>query len=276
MFHRILPEKQITHPNAYSTFGTLISQEYFEQILSFLTIRGFQFVSISQLLESSESENQIALTFDDGYADNFQFAVPSLVKYGANATFYPVVQPCRDNSVLPLDIYYQCVDKLVNLSEKQRTEYISGAIKKHFYWAEPEEQLAIIKRHFQTTPTEFNVSYMDSQQLKKIAEKGFEIGSHGLTHSIFTADYMNEDKILLEYEKSKIWLESVTGIPVRSFCFPAGRYTGKMIVLAKQKEFTSVCLVKRSGNEIDILPSFERIFVKPNSFGELLLAINDK
>lgn len=45
MFHRVLPEKQITHPNAYSTFGTLISQEYFEIVLSCLTDNGFEFVS---------------------------------------------------------------------------------------------------------------------------------------------------------------------------------------------------------------------------------------
>ena len=49
MFHRVLPEKLITQPNAYTTFGTLISQEYFEMILSLLTDNNFQFVTISEI-----------------------------------------------------------------------------------------------------------------------------------------------------------------------------------------------------------------------------------
>lgn len=36
MLHRVLPEKLITQPNAYTTFGTLISLEYFEDVLLFL------------------------------------------------------------------------------------------------------------------------------------------------------------------------------------------------------------------------------------------------
>ena len=101
MFHRVLPEKQITQPNAYSTFGTLISQEYFEKVLSYITDKGFQFVTVSELTKRSNTDKLIALTFDDGYSDNFDFALPSLQRFKATATFFPVVNPCKDNSVLP-------------------------------------------------------------------------------------------------------------------------------------------------------------------------------
>jgi len=65
MFHRVLPEKQITQPNAYSTFGTLISQEYFEVVLSLLTDNDFQFVTISGITQHSDTDKLVALTFDD-------------------------------------------------------------------------------------------------------------------------------------------------------------------------------------------------------------------
>jgi peptidoglycan/xylan/chitin deacetylase (PgdA/CDA1 family) len=272
MFHRVLPEKHITQPNAYSTFGTLISQEYFENVLSLLTDNGFQFVTVSELTKQNKSDNLVALTFDDGYSDNYDFALPSLLKFNATATFFPLVNPCKDNTVLPLDLYYQCIDEM-NLSETERTEYISGTTKRNFYWAEPERQMNMLNSLFKSLPQKSRVSYISAEQIKKLSDKGFEIGSHGMTHSLLIADYMNEVKALNELQKSKQWLEAVTGKPVTAYCFPAGRYNSKMIELAKKVGYTSTCLVVRNENKKEVLPSYERIFVKPNSLDELKTAL---
>lgn len=272
MFHRVLPGKLITQPNAYSTFGTLISKEYFEVVLSLLTDNGFQFVTVSEITQHTDTDKLVALTFDDGYSDNFEFALPSLQKFKATATFFPVVNPCKDNSVLPLDIYYQCVDEM-HLSENERAEYITGTTKKNFYWVEPEMQLEMLNSLFNKLPQNSRVNYMSSEHLKKLSSSGFEIGSHGMTHSLLIAEYMDEEKAMNELQKSKQWLEAVTGLPVTSYCFPAGRYNAKMIELAKQVGYTSTCLVVRNENEKEILPSYERFFVKPNSLDELKRAL---
>lgn len=272
MFHRVLPEKQIEHPNAYFTYGTLISQEYFENILSCLIDNSFEFVTISELEKGNKTNKLIALTFDDGYLDNYEFALPSLLKFNATATFFPVVNPCKDNTVLPLDIYYQCIDEM-NLSEIERTEYITGTIKRNFYWAEPDKQINMLHSLFKSLPQKSRVSYMSAEQIKVISDKGFEIGSHGMTHSLLIADYMNREKALNELQESKQWLEAITGKPVTAYCFPAGRYNAKMIRLAKQVGYTSTCLVVRNENEKEVLPSYDRIFVKPNSLNELKIIL---
>lgn len=273
MFHRVLPDKLITQPNAYSTFGTLISQEYFENVLSCLTDNGFQFVTVSEIAKHNGTDKLVALTFDDGYSDNFKFALPSLQKFKATATFFPVVNPCKDNSVLPLDTYYQCVDE-AELSEEERTDFISGDTKKKFYWSEPEQQKEFLKTCFQKLPTKNRVSYLRTDQIKSLSDSGFEIGSHSVTHSLFTAEYMNESQINFELKQSKIYLEGITGKPINSFCFPSGYYNCKAIELAKANGYTSVCLIKKNQNEeMQALPSFERIFVKPNSISELLTAL---
>jgi len=273
MLHRILPEKLITKPNAYSTFGTLISQEYFEFFLSCLTDNGFQFVTVSEITQHNDTDKLVALTFDDGYSDNFEFALPSLQKFKATATFFPVVNPCKDNSVLPLDIYYQCVDEM-ELTEEKRKDFISGDTKKKFYWSEPEQQREFLKTSFQKLPTQNRVSYLRPDLIKYLANNGFEIGSHSVTHSLFTAKYMNESKINFELKQSKIYLEGITGKPVNSFCFPSGYHNSKAIELAKDNGYTSVCLINKNQNEeVQALPSFERIFVKPNSIDELLTAL---
>jgi peptidoglycan/xylan/chitin deacetylase (PgdA/CDA1 family) len=272
MFHRVLPEKQIIQPNAYSSFGTLISQEYFENILACLVDTGFKFVKISELTQHHSTDKYVALTFDDGYSDNFEFAFPSLQKFKATATFFPVVNPCKVNSVLPLDIYYQCVDEM-NLKEDERAEYITGETKKNFYWTEPEKQMEMLNSLFSYLPQKKRVCYMSAEQLKQLSDNDYEIGSHGMTHSLLISDYMNEEKALYELQKSKQWLEAVVSKPVTAFCFPAGRYNAKMIEFAKQVGYTSTCLVVRDENEQEVLPCYARIFVKPNSILELKAAL---
>jgi len=276
MFHRVLPEKQIIRPNAYSTFGTLISQEYFETVISFLLDNSFKILTVAQLTEQGGTDNHVALTFDDGYSDNFEFAFPSLQKFKATATFFPVVKPCKDNSVLPLDSYYQLVDE-TDMTEEERYNFISGDKKKKFYWSEPKQQEIFIKENFRSISKVNRVVYLQSEQIKILSDSGFEIGSHGMTHSLLTAEYMDETKRIFELNNSKIWLEEIIGKPVTSFCFPSGYYDKEAIELAKNVGYNSVCLIKKNKFEEKLsLPSYERIFVKPNSLEELKAQLNNK
>ncbi len=275
MFHRVLPEILITKTNAYSLVGSLISQEFFEQVLSFLQSEGYKFTTISRLSELPSSEKYIALTFDDGYLDNYEYALPSLQKFNATATFFPLVKPCMENAVLPLDIYYHCVEDM-NLSEEERAEYYSGSIKRKFYWAEPGMQQEMLRQMFQSQPEKLKVAYMNARQIAQLSDSGFEIGSHGISHSLLVADYMNELKVKEELQKSKLWFETVTGKPVSSYSFPAGQYNARMIELARQAGYLSICLVMRDEKEKEVLPSYARINVSQNSLPELQEALNNQ
>jgi hypothetical protein len=168
------------------------------------------------------------------------------------------------------------VDEM-ELTEENRNDFISGDTKKKFYWSDPELQKEFLKTSFQKLLTQNRVSYLRPDQIKFLADNGFEIGSHSVTHSILTAEYMNESKINFELKQSKIYLEGITGKPVNSFCFPSGYYNSKAIELAKENGYTSVCLIKKNQNEeVQALPSFERIFIKPNSIEELKVLLNTK
>ncbi len=280
MFHRVLPKKRITTPNAYTTFGTLISLEYFEKLVIYLLKNNYTFVTISELTKlnntNANTTRHIALTFDDGYADNFEFALPILQKYNVKATFFPVVNPCKLNTVLPLDIYYQCVDEM-DLTLEAREDFIKGATKKMFYWSKPQKQLELLKKFFPKLPTQLRLSYMSVEQIQYLAAQGFEIGSHSITHAIFTAAYMTEQEINNELEESKNYLEQITGCAVHAFCFPSGYYNNRTLELVKKNGYTSACLIKqKSPNITTQISLFERIFVKPNSFNELINLLQDK
>ena len=273
MFHRVLPQKQITSPNAYTEFGTLISQEYLEQILHWLAENKYKFVNISELYNYVDDKKVVALTFDDGYADNFEFALPILKKFNATATFFPLVCTSKNNSVQPLDIYYQCVDNM-NLNADERAGFIKGSPKKKFYWADPSKQKGMLNSIFSEVPKNSRVQYMNAAQLIELSNSGFEIGSHGVTHSLLTAYYMTKEKQLDEMQNSKKWLESVLNKKVTAYCFPAGYYNLELQKLAKQVGYTSISLISKNEKASAVLPSYSRIFVKPNSFSELIVQLN--
>ena len=165
----------------------------------------------------------------------------------------------------------------MELTEEKRSDFISGNRKKEFYWSEPKKQERLLKIYFKNLPKKNRVDYLKPEQIRELSDNGFEIGSHSMTHSLFTAEYMNESKINFELKQSKIYLEGITGKPVNSFCFPSGYYNYKSIELAKKVGYTSVCLIKKNQNEkVQIHPSFERIFVKPNSIEELITVLKSK
>ncbi len=274
MFHRVLPEELITRPNAYHTFGTLISQKYLDKVLSMIIENGFQFATISDLTKLVETDNKVVLTFDDGYADNFDYALPVLQKYQATATFFPVVRPCFEGSVLALDTYYQCVDES-ELEESIRMDYISGNRKKIFYRSKPQIQLNLIKNWFPKVNPISRVNYLKKNQIKILSENGFEIGSHGMTHSLFTAEYMSENTIRYELTESKKNLEELIGKEVRAFCFPAGDYNETSIELVKDAGYTSVCLIKEKVTGCSF-PAYKRIFVIPDSIEKLKSKLLEK
>lgn len=277
MFHRVLPQKLILQNNSYSEFGTLISIEYFDEILKFIISKNIEVVTITELTIRLQNEqgikNHVALTFDDGYSDNFDYVFPLLEKYNLTATFYPLVRPCIENTVIPLDIYYQCVDGL-DLTKEQRIEYIFGKTKKYFYESEPAEQYIILNEIFKSIPNEYKVKYMTNTQIKNISDNGFEIGSHGMTHAILTANYMNKNKIVEELGESKKMLEVVINKQVNSFCFPSGKYNPYLVDIARQIGYTSTCIIKRCEAESLTIPTFERFYVMPNSHKDLINILN--
>ena len=83
--HRVLPENQINRTNGYFAADTLISQEYLRNVLLYLKSKKYSFTTISGIIEQPRKGRCIALTFDDGYADNFEYALPVLKEFGVTA-----------------------------------------------------------------------------------------------------------------------------------------------------------------------------------------------
>ena len=90
MYHRIDTDR----PGALVGRELTVSPEQFAEQLAYLKSRGLTGISMEQLRERLRSgeplDHAVVLTFDDGYADQYRYAVPLLHEYGDEATFYIV------------------------------------------------------------------------------------------------------------------------------------------------------------------------------------------
>ncbi len=93
-YPRILMYHMVREPIKGAKFNSLrVSPFIFEEQIKFLSEGGWHFFTMAELISQGTSlpEKSIAVTFDDGYEDNFTNALPILKKYDAKATIYLVV-----------------------------------------------------------------------------------------------------------------------------------------------------------------------------------------
>lgn len=83
MFHSVGCEKDDWYRKWLS-----ISLEHFENFCKYLVDNNFETVFLDSWLENPNAKNKIALTFDDGYLDNWVYAYPILKKYGLKGTIF--------------------------------------------------------------------------------------------------------------------------------------------------------------------------------------------
>ncbi|MEU3578462.1 polysaccharide deacetylase family protein [Streptomyces globisporus] len=94
----ILTYHSVTDPSD-DPYGITVSPERLDEQLSWLRSRRLTGVGVSELLRTGASERRglVGLTFDDGYADFLDEALPVLRKHGFRATVY--VLPGRPGGV---------------------------------------------------------------------------------------------------------------------------------------------------------------------------------
>ncbi len=104
LYHHIVPAGQVLNRSDPLDYHT---PEQLERQLQELRRRGFRFVRLPDLVASIarrgwEPWKEIALTFDDGYVDNYVHALPVLSKCGVPATFFVTTRHIHRGLVDPL------------------------------------------------------------------------------------------------------------------------------------------------------------------------------
>jgi len=104
-------------------------------------------------------------------------------------------------------------------------------------------------------------------QIKELSDRGFSVGSHGLTHLPLTRIY-SPVKLISQIKGSKIKIESHINKPVKVFSYPYGKFNGLIKWLIKLYGYEMAFSICPGVNEeIKDLFSLKRIEINNHNAG---------
>lgn len=176
----------------------------------------------------------LAITFDDGYADNEELAGPILHRLGLTATFFVAtgflaggcmwndaiiegVRACREDA---LDLTRIGLGRIALASIADRRRAIDLTLRRIKHLAPAERSAAVdavVESAGAGAPPPL---MMRPEQIRRLRALGMDIGAHTVSHPILTC--LDSAAALEEIAASKESLEAILGEEVALFAYPNG------------------------------------------------------
>lgn len=249
IYHRVLPEQDPLFPSE-------VHRAQFERQLAWLKTR----FNVLPLLEAVQLAAQgrlparsACITFDDGYADNAEVALPVLQKHGLHASFFiatgfldggrmwndTVIESVRRAQGEALDATSLGLGRHALGNWEQKRQAISALIGqlKYLPMAERLEQVGKVA---QLSGAELPRDLMMSTpQLRKLHAAGMAIGGHTVNHPILAR--LDGAEARREIAQGKAALETSLDAPVRIFAYPNGKpgqdYLAEHVAMVRELGF---------------------------------------
>ncbi len=191
-----------------------VSPADFENQLLYIKSKGFESLPIKDFTriaeERREVRNKLLITFDDGYLDFLELAVPILKKHGMHATVF--VSP---------EYVGQSPGWLIR--DRQR---IVQLINSFPFSEASRKQLIEWNDQFATR------ALMNWQQLREVIQLGFDVQSHSLSHHFLTE--VEPAQLLQDLKSSREQIETELRYPVHSIAYPYGDCNDVVFSAVKQ------------------------------------------
>jgi peptidoglycan/xylan/chitin deacetylase (PgdA/CDA1 family) len=291
---RILTYHGIDRVGRRDLNGRFVSETVFEAHLRYLSARA-NVISLDDFF-AQKFDNQcfnVAITFDDGYRNNLELALPLLEKYGLPATFFITPAHLIGQDALWMDV----LDVATAIGPQQLTIQGVAYFKKKWrhtrFYADANGQKLVDKARFGNpqfaaammaelrtmgTPEQWAKwaeywQLLDGQQIKNFSAAPLvRMGAHGLVHQDLAR--ATPDALQHELEHAKRLLEQCTGQPVHQLAYPFGAYSPAVVECARAVGYTQQYAIDPIGaNYHDVR---ERMVINPYiSANNLWLAIKN-
>ncbi len=234
MYHSVMDDPL----QASTTLGGIVhSTKVFREQVE-LIARDHNPVTLADVLLFVHGEKElpprsVAITFDDGYADNFEVAAPVLDRTGVPAAFYTVVD-CVENARLPwparLHYAFYTTEKSTwaesngTLWPLKSPEQRDGAFLKacddccQLAGTTREQFVSGIERDLEVEFRSDKNPMMTWEQLRGLTRRGHIVGSHTMTHPNMA--YVPDADLRTEFVESKRRLEEALNSRVDHFSYP--------------------------------------------------------
>jgi peptidoglycan/xylan/chitin deacetylase (PgdA/CDA1 family) len=202
-------------------------------------------VSLDHLFEAIKQNRPfppraVAITFDDGYRDNYSEALPILQEYGISATFYITAGCVEARDLLwtsKLRYYFMATRELVlqlrhpvaqvldlssPASRQAAYAHTVALIKSTGRRCGGDEVFQEVEAALQVTNlTPLRDSMLSWEEIREMSQAGMLIGAHTLTHPNLPG--LHPDAAEAEVAGSKALIEERANVAVNHFAYPNGR-----------------------------------------------------
>ncbi|HKO87457.1 MAG TPA: polysaccharide deacetylase family protein [Burkholderiales bacterium] len=190
--------------------------------------------ALDRLQQGELPPGSVAITFDDGYADNATVALPLLKRHGLHATFFiasgfldggrmwndSVVYALRNTTKSSIEVPALQSEPISLATLDEKRSAIASLLPKIKYIPEPrrsEVVQALTEAAGAALPDDL---MMSSAQVRELRQAGMEIGGHTITHPILAL--VPEAEASEQIGRGREILQGILGEPISLFAYPNG------------------------------------------------------
>lgn len=284
--HRVSDEESLTFPP--------FKIKDFERLLQYID-KHYQVVTIEMLSKIDSNKPLLVLSFDDGFLDFYENALPLLKKYGMLCNLN-VVTKCLDNNFqiwtqrqnnLLHEIFirkHKCVldldSKQINIDTFHSQNIIDINLELFYFLFSKDENFvdAFLNDIVNRIPFDIPATPMMNWEDLKNALRNYdiELGSHSVSH-ITLSNIRDKEKLKEEINDSKKKIEMHTGRKVDIFALPNGNYNDEVIDQCKNSGYNHVLtvdeklLAPEKSNEFKL----PRLLIPYNNYYENLFKVEN-
>jgi peptidoglycan/xylan/chitin deacetylase (PgdA/CDA1 family) len=236
---RILYYHRVNDDN--DPFFPAISTKLFEAEMQFVSKR-YKVVSLAEMLRvlaGGSTEPVLAITFDDGYQDNYHQAFPILRRYGLPASIFLTTEPIDSREPLWFEQLALAVKKTAKnsieleidsprrfwlRSQAEKLESIEGifGLLREASDSDRRQWLSRILRQLAVEgDRDRNDKMLTWDQIRCMEKCRIDFGGHTVTHPFLSR--MSGEQVTWEVSECKRRMEDELQLPVLHFAYPNGR-----------------------------------------------------